>query len=139
MDRALLDTDIYSEILRAKNITVLKNAAAYRQQFGVLTISAPTVVELVAGLQRTGRIVRLGEITTALAAEVVLPFDQDAAIIAGQIHGELARTGQTIGRMDPMIAAIAITHDLTLITGNTRHYQRVISLGFSLRLDNWRT
>jgi predicted nucleic acid-binding protein len=104
----------------------------------VLTISAPTVAELVAGLQRTGRIVRLGEITTALAAEVVLPFDQDAAIIAGQIHGELIRTGRTIGRIDPMIAGIVLHHDLTLVTGNTQHYERVIHLGYPLRLDNWR-
>ena len=37
-----------------------------------------------------------------------------------------------------MIAAIAVSRGLTLVTGNTRHYERVIGLGFDLRLDDWR-
>jgi len=37
-----------------------------------------------------------------------------------------------------MIAAIAIEHDLALITGNTTHYERLQKLGYSLKLDNWR-
>ena len=41
-------------------------------------------------------------------------------------------------RADPMIAVIAIKNDLTLITGNTAHYQRIQKLGHELRLDNWR-
>ncbi len=38
-----------------------------------------------------------------------------------------------------MIAAIAIQNNLTLTTGNTTHYQRIQSLGYALRLENWRT
>ena len=37
-----------------------------------------------------------------------------------------------------MIAAVAIQNDLTLITGNTAHYERIQQLGYRLRLDNWR-
>jgi len=37
-----------------------------------------------------------------------------------------------------MIAAIAIENGLTLVTGNTAHYQYIQQLGYSLKLDNWR-
>jgi predicted nucleic acid-binding protein len=59
--------------------------------------------------------------------------------LAGRIYAELERSGQPIGRADPIIAAIAITQNLLLATGNTRHYERIQQLGFALRLTNWKT
>ena len=67
-----------------------------------------------------------------------LTLDLSSAEIAGRIFGDLERTGQPIGRADPMIAAIALRHDLTLVTGNTAHYQRIQSLGYRLKLDYWK-
>jgi Arc/MetJ-type ribon-helix-helix transcriptional regulator len=52
--------------------------------------------------------------------------------------GNLERVGRPIGRCDPMIAAIAITNGLELVTGNTAHYQRIQQLGYPLVLANWR-
>ena len=49
LSKALLDTDIYSEVLKAINPTVAQNAAAYRRTHGVLTISVITI-ELAAWL-----------------------------------------------------------------------------------------
>jgi tRNA(fMet)-specific endonuclease VapC len=37
-----------------------------------------------------------------------------------------------------MIAAVAISNGLELVTGNTSHYQRIQQLGFTLNLTNWR-
>ena len=39
MNKSLLDTDIYSEILRAVNLTVAVHAHAYRQAHGRLTLT----------------------------------------------------------------------------------------------------
>jgi tRNA(fMet)-specific endonuclease VapC len=36
------------------------------------------------------------------------------------------------------ITAIAIENNLILVTGNTKHYQKIQSLGYPLQLDNWR-
>ena len=47
MNKALLDTDIYSEVLKGKNPTVAQHAASYRQQHGVYTVSVITVMEVV--------------------------------------------------------------------------------------------
>jgi predicted nucleic acid-binding protein len=136
MTKAILDTDTYSEILRDKNAVLIKKAVAYRQQFGVYTLTSATVVELVAGLQQTGRLDRLNDLLNSLAYERVLPLDRQAAIIAGRMHGDLVRTGQTIGQIDPLIAGIALRRDLTLVTGNTQHYDRIVRLGYPLRLEN---
>jgi tRNA(fMet)-specific endonuclease VapC len=138
MDRSLLDTDIYSEILRSKNPKVVERSGIYRAQFDQFTLSTATIVELVSGLQRLQRCIRIDALLQALDAEEVLPIDLESAIIAGRIHGDLVRTGQTIGRADPMIAAVAIRYDLTLVTGNTQHFQRVVDLGYPLRLNDWR-
>jgi predicted nucleic acid-binding protein len=67
----------------------------------------------------------------------VLDFDQQAAWLAGQINYGLERAGTTIGCEDPLIAAIAITRDLPLVTGNVRHFEYVRELGHSLVIETW--
>jgi tRNA(fMet)-specific endonuclease VapC len=52
VNKALLDTDIYSEVLKAINPTVAQNAATYRQAHGVLTLSIITKMEIVRGSQQ---------------------------------------------------------------------------------------
>jgi tRNA(fMet)-specific endonuclease VapC len=70
--------------------------------------------------------------------EEVLAFDRSASELAGRIAGELERVGRPVGVADPMIAAIALTQGLQLVTGNTTHFQRIQQLGFPLTLVNWR-
>ena len=138
MDKTLLDTDILSEILKAKDAAVVAKAAAYKAAFGPLTLSAITVMEIVKGFHQKGRADALQRFLEGLKASEVLSFDQACAETAGRIYGDLERAGQPIGRADPMIAAIALQHNLVLVTGNTDHYQRIQALGYPLKLDNWR-
>jgi len=138
MSRTLLDTDIYSEILRAVNTIVIGHASSYRQAYGALTLSVITVMEMVEGLQQVQRPQKIVDLLTHVAAEHVLDFTQPEAELAGRIWGDLERTGQRIGQADPMIAAVALTHGLELATGNISHYQRIQQLGYPLTLVNWR-
>ncbi|MEX2315821.1 MAG: PIN domain-containing protein [Pirellulales bacterium] len=139
MDQALLDTDMFSEVLKAKNANVVRNAMAYRQRYGRYTVSAVTVTEMVKGFHKRGREDRIQGLVAGLATEEVLDLDLSSAIIAGRIYGELEKVGQPIGRADPLIAGIALARNLALVTGNTRHFERVVSLGFPLLLADWRT
>jgi predicted nucleic acid-binding protein len=138
VSKALLDTDIYSEVLKGVDQNVARNAAAYRLAEGFLTFSVITVMEVIQGLQKVGGSNRIQAFRNAILPEEILPFDQDAADLAGQIAGDLDRVGRPIGRCDPMIAAVAITYGLELVTGNTTHYQRLHQLGYPLTLVNWR-
>jgi len=96
-------------------------------------------MEIVKGLHKLQQPLRVQQFTGNLGSLEILSFDAAAAELAGFIYADLERTGQPIGWADPMIAAVAIRHGLLLTTGNTAHYQRIIALGYPLRLDNWRT
>lgn len=138
MDRALLDTDIFSEILKGIDQTVVAQATAYLTIFGRYTLSTITVLEIVKGLHRIQREDRVQRFLVGLSTVELLTLNLSSAELAGRIYADLERTGQPIGRADPMIAAIALDHDLTLVTGNLSHYQRIQTLDYSLKLDNWR-
>lgn len=139
MNKALLDTDIYSEVLKAIDPNLARHASVYRQTHGSLTISVITVMEVIQGLQAVGASARRFQaFRSAAASEEILLFNHSCADLAGQIAGDLDRVGRPIGRCDPRIAAVAITHGLELVTGNTSHYQRLPQIGYPLTLRNWR-
>ena len=52
MNKALIDTDIFSELGKGVNQTVAGNGATYRAAFGRYTISVITVMEIVRGFQK---------------------------------------------------------------------------------------
>ncbi|MGD9645266.1 MAG: PIN domain-containing protein [Pirellulales bacterium] len=138
MKRSLLDTDIFSEVLKSRNSQVVGKAKSYRADFGCLTITTITVMEIVKGFQKSGQYARRDLFLRSLPLEEVLAFDTAAAEIAGRMYADLERNGQTIGRADPMIAAVAVQHGLTLVTANTAHFERIQQAGYPLDLDNWR-
>ena len=138
MNNALLDTDTYSEILKAVDPIVTRNATAYRQAQGFLTLSTVTVMEIVRGFQKNQSHRKLGDFLSAISLEEVLIFDHAASELAGKIAGDLERIGRSIGVADPMIASIAISRGFELATGNTSHFQRIQQLGYPLSLTNWR-
>lgn len=130
MNKALLDTDIFSEIAKGVNQTVAGHATAYRTAFGRYTISAVTFMEIVRGYRKKQATRQLQAFLAAITSQEVIPFDQDAAALAGTIAAELDRTGQVIGLADTMIPAVALMQRLELVTGNTAHFQRIQQLGY---------
>jgi tRNA(fMet)-specific endonuclease VapC len=57
-----------------------------------------------------------------------LPFDDTAAEVYGEIRANLEKRGQIIGPNDLIIASIAKANGLTLITHNSREFNRVEGL-----------
>ena len=76
MNKALLDTDILSEIGKGIDPNVARNATAYRQAHGFLTPSVISVMEVIQGYQRVGGSNRIQAFRNAIASEEVLWFDQ---------------------------------------------------------------
>ncbi|MCK6580416.1 MAG: type II toxin-antitoxin system VapC family toxin [Anaerolineae bacterium] len=62
-----------------------------------------------------------------------LPFDDDAAEHYARIRAALEFAGMPIGANDLMIAAIALAHNLTLVTHNIREFGRIAGL----RIEDW--
>ena len=63
----------------------------------------------------------------------VLPFDEQDALSAGEVRASLAAAGTPIGPLDVLIAGAALARNLTLVTHNTREFERVSDL----RLADW--
>ena len=125
MNKALLDTDIYSEVLKAINPTVAQNAADLSANPRCTDAVGHHEMEIVKGCQQGKATGRMQRFLNAVAQEEVLSLEASAAELAGRIAGDLDRTGQTIGMADPIIAAIALEHNLELVTGNAAHFQRI--------------
>ncbi|MEB3338495.1 MAG: type II toxin-antitoxin system VapC family toxin [Leptolyngbyaceae bacterium] len=62
-----------------------------------------------------------------------LAFDGQAASICGYLRSQLKVKGTPIGAYDLQIAAISLAHNLTLVTHNTREFERIPGL----RLEDW--
>ena len=138
MNKCILDTDILSELGKGVDRTVLRNGNAYRNVFGCLTFSTISVMEIVKGFQKKRSLGRLQLFLDSITTEEVLPFDEPAAELAGKILGELDRIGKPIGFAGPMIAAIALTRQLEIITGYTAHFEHIQHLAYPLVLANCR-
>jgi tRNA(fMet)-specific endonuclease VapC len=64
---------------------------------------------------------------------VSLPFEDNAALIYGEIRAQLAALGTPIGPNDFQIAAIALANSLILVTHNVREFSRVNGL----QIEDW--
>lgn len=73
---------------------------------------------------------RLERFFSAMAS---VPFEDRAAQLYGELVASLARKGKGIGMADTMIAATALAQDLTLVTRNGRHFNRIPGL----RVATW--
>ena len=136
--KALLDTDMLSEVLKSKDPHVLARASAYRAQHGRYTISTITIMEVVKGLSRKGREDAIQRFLAVVKGSEIVTLDQVSAELAGRIYADLERAGRLIGVADVLIAAIAVHLGLTLVTGNASDYEHVVAVGYPLRIESWR-
>ncbi|EAZ90787.1 PIN domain-containing protein [Crocosphaera chwakensis] len=136
--KCLLDTDIFSEIRKGKNINVITQAIAYKTIFKKYTISVITVSEIIKGWKKINRDDRVREFLQDLEQIEILPVDLKSAELLGLINAELEKNGQPIGLADVLIASIAISNNLILVTNNTKHYKKIQLLGYPLRIINWK-
>ncbi|MGH2459288.1 MAG: PIN domain-containing protein [Chloroflexota bacterium] len=128
----LFDNDVISAVLRPRPLDAVIQRLASMPRVDQCT-SAITLGELVYGAKRKGRddlLKRMQEFTDFVP---VLPFDEEAANIFGDIKSTLESNGIPLAEPDLRIAAIAIATNLTLATGNVRHFARVPGL----TLENW--
>jgi tRNA(fMet)-specific endonuclease VapC len=129
----ILDTDVLSAIVSPRcPERVVKELADAE---GPVYTTAVNWGEIAYGLARHARGDRLRRAyeTRVLPALEILAFDQECAEVYGRVRARLEKKGERLGEADLMIAAIALHHGLTLVSGNTRHFSRVPGL----KLVNW--
>jgi predicted nucleic acid-binding protein len=127
------DTDILSSVLKSNPpLPLIRRLAQIppREQF----TTSITLGELLYGASKKGspRLVeRVRDVVQR--AQQVLPFDDLAAEVYGPLRAGLEMMGRPLDEPDMRIASIALSRDLTLVTGNVRHFERIPDL----RIENW--
>ncbi len=132
MTRYLLDTNICIYLIKKHPPEVL---ARFQQiQLKQLHISTVTLFELYYGIEKNNSQQRnLAALESFIAPLTIVDFTFDAAIKAAKIRSDLQKQGLPIGAYDIQIAAIALSCNMTLLTNNTREFERVNGL----KLENW--
>ena len=127
----VLDTNTLIYFFRGEG-----NVADTLFQHAPKDIGIPAIVlyELQVGIAKSSspkkRTRQLAELTSVIQ---VLPFHQQEARAAADVRATLERKGAPIGPYDTLIAGSAIAHGATLVTRNTREFQRIKAL----RIENW--
>lgn len=101
---------------------------------GNIYISSITVSELQYGVHKSKHIKE----NTRRVEEFLTPFEilfygENESKYYGKIRNQLEKQGNIIGPLDLLIAAHALSNELTLITNNEKEFIRIQSL----KVQNW--
>ena len=99
-----------------------------------ICISSVTYAELVHGVEKSKAVEKNRVALAVLLANIeIMNFDSLAAESYGKIRADLEKTGTPIGPLDMMIAGHAKALGYTVVTNNTKEFERVKGL----KLENW--
>ncbi|MBW4552613.1 MAG: type II toxin-antitoxin system VapC family toxin [Aphanocapsa sp. GSE-SYN-MK-11-07L] len=126
----LLDTNTCIQYINRRNLRVYETLIALSPDD--VYICDVVKFELFYGAYNSSRITEnLENLRKFFGDFVSLPFDGKAAAICGRLRAQLKASGTPIGSYDLQIAAIALAHNLTLVTHNTREFSRVEGLSLA--------
>ena len=127
-----LDTNICIYLLKGR----YPNIAEVMRGLSPTTIKIPAIVaaELYYGAERSSNVKKaLGIVKKFLEPFELVAFCTKAAIESSTIRVLLEKEGRIIGPYDILIAATALLHGGTLVTRNTKEFNRVPGL----RVVDW--
>lgn len=131
----LLDTNACNALIANRSVKLAERLITARSDGQEVAIPSVAAFELWFGVANS----RHQEANTKALSRFldgtlpVLPFDSEAAEIAGWLRAELKRSGKPIASYDLLIAATELRHNLILITANSREFGQVTKL----RHENW--
>ena len=135
----LLDTNVVSETVRPRPAKMVLDWIE-RQIPTDLFLAAQTIGELVRGARKAREQERRERFERWIEQDLarqfdgrVLPFDGRTAAIWGRLMGDGDRAGRPPAAADAQIAAVAIQHEMILVTRNVKDF---VSFEIQL-LDPW--
>lgn len=127
----LLDTDTIIYNFKGHD-AVVKNLQAHIHD--PIKISIVTLMELYYGAYKSRMVEsNLAKIKALENALEIIPSGLESAEIFGIFKSKLEKQGTPLDDFDLMIASSAIANNLTLVTNNVRHFERIEGL----KLTNW--
>ncbi|NJL84471.1 MAG: type II toxin-antitoxin system VapC family toxin [Chloroflexaceae bacterium] len=127
----LLDTNVLSDLVRHPQGRVFQHIVDVGEQS--ICTSIIVVCELRFGVVKSGSSRLAQQLERILEVLTVFPLESPVDEHYASIRTYLEQAGTPIGPNDLLIAAHSLALDLTLVTANTREFERVSAL----KLDNW--
>ena len=122
----VVDTDWAIEYLRGSQRFVERIGSLQPLGLAISVISLAELYEGIVGAPDHDR--RERQLTRFAEQLDVLGVDYEVARIFGAERNRLRAEGRMIGDLDLLIGATALRHDLTLLTNNRSHFERISSL-----------
>jgi tRNA(fMet)-specific endonuclease VapC len=126
----LLDTNIISYYL--KGIESLKDKIS--GNIDLLSISIISYYKIVSGLQSIDATKRITEFEKFCELIDIINLDKASILASCKIYASLKKSGKLIDDIDILIAGIALSNNLVMVTDNTDHFERI----GGLKVENWR-
>ena len=128
----LLDTNVCIKYINGDSEAVKLKLQSYRPED--ILLCSVVKSELIYGvLKSTNKSKNVEKLKKFFAPFVSLPFDDDCAMIYGEIRSSLEKTGKLIGAYDMQIAAIALRNNIILVTHNVKEFSRIVKL----KIEDW--
>ena len=127
----LLDANTCIYIINNRPPNVLERFRKYKA--GEVGISSIAASELAYGVAKSGSLQNRKALEIFLAPLQILPFDSQCLWFYADLRASLEKQGLSIGPMDTLISAQALSIDGTLVTNNIKEFVRVPKL----KLENW--
>ncbi len=122
----LVDTDWVIDYLRGVSTVAERVAELAGDGLGLSIIS---LAELYEGVHYSrDPEASAGALARFLQIVQILPVDETVCRIFARERGRLRAAGAPIGDFDLLIGATALRHDLTLLSNNRRHFERLEGL-----------
>ena len=132
MKPCLLDTDILSLFFR-NHPKVVENCNLYLQQYERLSISLITYYEILSGLKHRDAQKQLERFVAFSQLNQIIPLTEESVKASAEIYTDLRKKGTPVDDIDLLIAGVAISDDLVLITHNQKHFGKIKIL----ELEDW--
>lgn len=134
MPLCLIDTDALSEILKQKHPVVVQKAGAYLAQNQQFAFSSMTRYEVVRGLKAKRATRQLQRFATFCQHSLIFAITDAVLDRAADLWVAARTAGLPRNDADLIIAATALEHGRSLVTGNTAHFSWIPNLV----LEDWR-
>lgn len=128
----LLDTNICIYAINGRHPALTERLLSVPPE--EIAVSSITLGELEYGAAKSHWSERTrNTVYTFLANYEILPFDNQDTFTFGEIRARLEASGTMIGILDAMIGAQGVAKQLTVVTHNTREFQRIPGI----KVEDW--
>jgi tRNA(fMet)-specific endonuclease VapC len=128
----LVDTDILSMFFR-NNPNVVSHFRKYIAQYEKINLSIITYYEILSGLKHKDALKQLDLFIEFAKHNSILPLTEESVTTSSDLYSRLRKSGNPIDDIDILIAGVALSNSLALVTNNENHFRNIKNL----KILNW--